>query len=108
MLRHHLSRFLFCGAILLQPVHALSGGERARLSLACIAARSPQLPILDELSNNLDLRARQHVIEVLRDYPGSLLLISHDEAFLAAIGTVGRYDLGVRGEGKSVSRCFAC
>ncbi|MDR2860493.1 MAG: ATP-binding cassette domain-containing protein, partial [Elusimicrobiota bacterium] len=47
----------------------LSGGERARLSLAKIAAKTPKLLLLDEITNNIDLETKAHVIEILRDYP---------------------------------------
>lgn len=88
-LRRHLSDFLFRqnGAVDVR-VGRLSGGEKARLSLARIAARPPQLLILDELTNNLDRRVRQHVIEILQDYPGAMLLISHDEDFLRQLGRI--------------------
>jgi ATPase subunit of ABC transporter with duplicated ATPase domains len=93
-LRHRLSDFLFCSDAAVQAdVATLSGGERARLALACIAARPPRLLLLDEVSNNLDLTARQHVIEVLRAYPGTMLLISHDAAFLQDLGEVECYPL---------------
>ena len=93
-LRHRLSDFLFGRDEAVQAdVATLSGGERARLALACIAARPPRLLLLDEVTNNLDLAARQHVIEVLRAYPGTMLLISHDAAFLQALGEVECYPL---------------
>ena len=91
-LRRWLSDFLFRQD---EAVHAdvdsLSGGEKARLALACLAARTPRLLILDEVTNNLDRSTRTHVIEVLREYPGAMLLISHDEAFLQALGAVERF-----------------
>lgn len=90
--RRHLSDFLFRQNEAMQSqVGHLSGGEKARLSLACIAACPPKLLILDELTNNLDRRMRQHMIEILRDYPGALLLIAHDEDFLDQVGGVGRF-----------------
>jgi len=93
-LRRHLSDFLFRQNDVVQNrVSTLSGGEKARLSLACIAACPPQLLILDELTNNLDRRMRQHMIEIMRNYPGALLLISHDEDFLEQISNVQRYIL---------------
>ena len=67
-------------------VAQLSGGEKARLSLAQIAARTPKLLILDEITNNLDLETRGHVIEVLKNYPGAMIVISHDADFLEEIG----------------------
>ncbi|MFZ6747712.1 ABC-F family ATP-binding cassette domain-containing protein [Undibacterium sp. Ren11W] len=93
-LRHHLSDFLFRQqSATCAKVAMLSGGERARLSLACIAAKPPQLLILDEVTNNMDRRMREHVIEILADYPGTMLLISHDADFLEQIGRVQKYQL---------------
>jgi ATPase subunit of ABC transporter with duplicated ATPase domains len=85
-LRRHLCDFLFrkneeVNAL----VSTLSGGEKARLTLAQIAAKTPKLLILDEVTNNLDLDTREHVIQVLLGYPGSVIVISHDEDFLSAI-----------------------
>ncbi|MDP3385800.1 MAG: ATP-binding cassette domain-containing protein, partial [Eubacteriales bacterium] len=82
-LRRHLNDFLFrkneeVNAL----VSTLSGGEKARLSLAQIAAKTPRLLILDEITNNLDFETRDHVIQVLTEYPGAMIVISHDEAFL--------------------------
>lgn len=85
--RRHLNDFLFRKN---EEVNALasslSGGERARLSLAMISAKTPRLLILDEITNNLDLETRQHVIEVLQNYPGAMMVVSHDEDFLKGIG----------------------
>ncbi|GGP22769.1 erythromycin ABC transporter ATP-binding protein [Silvimonas iriomotensis] len=92
--RQHLADFLFFDTVAVStPAAALSGGERARLALALIAARPPQLLILDEVTNNLDLTVRQHVIDILRDYPGAMVLISHDEDFLAQLDGLTRLDL---------------
>jgi len=74
-------------------VSQLSGGEKARLSLALIAAKTPALLILDEVTNNLDYETREHVIQVLQDYPGALIVISHDEDFLKAIAITEDIDL---------------
>ena len=92
--RRHLNDFLFRkNEEVNELVSNLSGGEKARLSLAQIAARSPKLLILDEVTNNLDLETRQHVIEVLKVYPGAMIVISHDEDFLDEIGVSGRYEV---------------
>lgn len=92
--RSHLNDFLFRKN---EEVNALastlSGGEKARLTLAQIAAKTPKLLILDEITNNLDLETREHVIEVLRDYPGALIVISHDEDFLKAISIGSFYNI---------------
>ncbi len=86
-LRCHLNDFLFrkneeVNAI----VGTLSGGEKARLSLAQIAAKTPKLLILDEVTNNLDLATKDHVIQVLRAFPGAMIIISHDADFLDEVG----------------------
>lgn len=92
--RRHLNDFLFRKP---EEVNAkvitLSGGEKARLSLARIAAITPRLLILDEVTNNLDLETRQHVIEVLQNYPGAMIVISHDENFLREIGIEDFYEI---------------
>jgi ATPase subunit of ABC transporter with duplicated ATPase domains len=72
-------------------VSQLSGGEKALLALACIAVKQPALLVLDEITNNLDLQTREYVIQVLNQYPGSLVVISHDEDFLNHINLQGRY-----------------
>lgn len=85
-IRQHLNAFLFRKNEEVNLLTSqLSGGEKARLSLAQIAAKPPQLLILDEITNNLDLETREHVIQILRDYPGTLLVISHDDDFLNQI-----------------------
>ncbi|GHU20042.1 hypothetical protein FACS189472_10710 [Alphaproteobacteria bacterium] len=68
------------------PVKNLSCGEKARLSLAKIAANPPKLLILDEITNNIDLETRDHIVEILREYPAAMIIISHDEIFLDEIG----------------------
>ena len=68
------------------PADTLSGGERARLSLAAIACKTPKLLLLDEITNNIDLQTREHIENVLVHYPGAMLLISHDMEFIKAIG----------------------
>lgn len=84
--RRHLNDFLFrkneeVNAL----VRTLSGGEKARLSLAQIAARTPKLLILDEITNNLDLETKEHVVQVLKAYPGAMIVISHEADFLEEI-----------------------
>jgi ATPase subunit of ABC transporter with duplicated ATPase domains len=93
-IRKHLNDFLFrkneeVNAL----VQTLSGGEKSRLSLAQIAAKTPKLLILDEITNNLDLETRDHVIQVLREYSGAMMVISHDEDFLKAINTTHFYNI---------------
>jgi ATPase subunit of ABC transporter with duplicated ATPase domains len=79
----HLADFLFKGddAVHLD-IEKLSGGERARLALALIAAKPPKLLILDEITNNVDLETIDHLVEILSEYPGAVLIISHNQNFL--------------------------
>ncbi len=85
--RRHLNDFLFRkNEEVNSSVAELSGGEKARLSLAQIAARTPKLLILDEITNNLDLETKEHVAQVLKAYPGAMMVISHDADFLEGIG----------------------
>ena len=82
-IRCHLNAFLFRKNDEVDNLIAhLSGGEKARLSLALIAAKPPKLLILDEVTNNLDMETKDHVTQILREYPGAMIVISHDEDFL--------------------------
>ena len=74
------------------PVRALSGGERLRASLTCLlhAEPAPQLLLLDEPTNNLDLDTVGELEQALRVYEGALVIVSHDAAFLEAVGPTRR------------------
>ena len=74
------------------PIAALSGGQRLRASLACLlhASPAPQLLVLDEPTNNLDLWASRELERALRGYRGALVVISHDAASLEALGLTRR------------------
>ena len=95
--RCHLNDFLFRKNEEIKGyVTQLSGGEKARLSIVQIAAKTPQLLILDEITNNLDLETRHHVIQVLKRYSGALMVISHDPDFLEAINVKDIYEISER------------
>jgi len=93
--RASLARFKFRADAALRTVGSLSGGERLRAGLACVLgrARPPQLLVLDEPTNHLDVESIETVEAGLRAYDGSLLVVSHDEAFLEAIGIGRRVEL---------------
>lgn len=92
--RRHLGDFLFKkNEEVMQIVTDLSGGEKALLSLSMIAAKTPRLLILDEITNNIDLETRHHVVQVLKEYPGAMVIISHDEDFLKAINIDHTYTI---------------
>ncbi|KWX62187.1 ABC-F family ATP-binding cassette domain-containing protein [Mycobacterium sp. NAZ190054] len=87
--RHHLlAQFLFRGDDIGLPVHALSGGERLRATLACVlfAEPAPQLLLLDEPTNNLDLVSVGQLEGALAAYQGAFIVVSHDASFVDAIG----------------------
>ncbi|MDR2395232.1 MAG: ATP-binding cassette domain-containing protein [Endomicrobium sp.] len=74
-----------------KPISVLSGGEKARLSLAKIAVKTPKLLLLDEITNNIDLEAKEHVMQVLKEYPGAIVMVSHDTAFLEQLNISNKY-----------------
>ena len=83
-LRNRLARLLLRGDAVDRPVAALSGGERFRVALArlLLADPPPQLLVLDEPTNNLDLTSVDQLVEALRAYRGAVLVVSHDHPFL--------------------------
>lgn len=91
-----LARFEFRNIAAQKRVAELSGGERLRAALACalMGARPPQLLVLDEPSNHLDLDSVAAVEAALRGYDGALLIVSHDRDFLEAVGVDREVMLG--------------
>ncbi|MFC9676704.1 ABC-F family ATP-binding cassette domain-containing protein [Streptomyces sp. NPDC056949] len=87
-IRSQLARFLFKGARAEQPAGTLSGGERFRAALAAtmLAAPAPQLLMLDEPTNSLDMASVRQLTSALESYEGALLIASHDLPFLESIG----------------------
>ena len=83
----YLADFLFPARRAKSPVSMLSGGERNRLLLARLFARPANLLVLDEPTNDLDIESLELLEQTLQDYPGTLLLVSHDRAFLDNVVT---------------------
>jgi len=83
----YLGEYLFPPRRANAPVKTLSGGERNRLLLARLFALPANLLVLDEPTNDLDIESLELLESVLADYTGTLLLVSHDRAFLDAIAT---------------------
>jgi ATP-binding cassette subfamily F protein uup len=93
----YMKDFLFRPEQARTPVGALSGGERGRLLLAAILAKPSNLLILDEPTNDLDLETLDVLQEMLSDYAGTILLVSHDRDFLDRIATS---TLAAEGQGR--------
>jgi ATP-binding cassette subfamily F protein uup len=83
----YLQDFLFTPDRIMQPVKALSGGEKNRLMLAKLFAQPANLLIMDEPTNDLDLETVELLEELLVEYGGTLLLVSHDRAFINNVVT---------------------
>jgi ATP-binding cassette subfamily F protein 3 len=83
--RDHLGQFGFRGDRVFEPVSRFSGGERARLSLAILVARRPNLLLLDEPTNHLDFDMRDSLLVALQDFAGAVVIVSHDRALLRGV-----------------------
>ena len=94
----YLKEFLFEDAQARAPVRALSGGEKARLLLAKLMARESNLLVLDEPTNDLDIETLDLLQELLDDYDGTVLLVSHDRDFLDRVATT---TVAMEGNGKA-------
>ena len=96
-IKGYLKEFLFDPRLADAPVGSLSGGEKSRLLLAREFAREANLLVLDEPTNDLDLETLDLLQEVIADYEGTVLLVSHDRDFLDRTVTI---TLGLDGSGK--------
>ena len=94
----YLKDFLFDEAQARAPVRALSGGEKARLLLARLMARESNLLVLDEPTNDLDVETLDLLQEILGDYDGTVLLVSHDRDFIDRVATT---TIAMEGDGRA-------
>ncbi len=81
-MRPLLARFLFPGDKVFQTIGSLSGGEKTRLSIALLMLHDYNLLILDEPTTYLDLMSQRIILEVLKEYKGAMLIVSHTEEFI--------------------------
>ncbi len=86
-MRSYLARFAFRGDDVFLPISGLSGGEKGRLTLAVVMQQRHNLLLLDEPTNHLDLDSREALEESLDDFPGSIVFVSHDRAFIDRLAT---------------------
>ncbi|MET4103093.1 ATP-binding cassette subfamily F protein uup [Roseovarius sp. MBR-78] len=96
----YLKDFLFDERQVRAPVKSLSGGEKARLLLARIMARESNLLVLDEPTNDLDVETLDLMQELLDDYDGTVLLVSHDRDFLDRVATT---TIAMEGDGRATA-----
>ena len=96
----YLKEFLFDEAQARAPVRSLSGGEKARLLLAKIMARESNLLVLDEPTNDLDVETLDLLQELLDEYQGTVILVSHDRDFLDRVATT---TIAMDGGGRTVA-----
>jgi ATP-binding cassette subfamily F protein 3 len=85
--RDYLAHYLFRGEDVFKPVRLLSGGERARLALAILALEGANFLLLDEPSNHLDIPAQEVLQQVLEEFDGTILLVSHDRYLIDRLAT---------------------
>ncbi len=95
----YLKEFLFSDAQARAPVRSLSGGEKSRLLLARLMARNSNLLVLDEPTNDLDIETLDLLQELLADYDGTVLLVSHDRDFIDRVATS---TVAMEGDGTAV------
>ncbi len=85
--RSALGAFLFSGEDVFKTVNVLSGGERVRLALCKIFKRKPNFLILDEPTNHMDIVGKETLEEMLKNYKGTVIFVSHDRYFIKQVAT---------------------
>lgn len=86
-IRSLLGAFLFSGEEVEKKISVLSGGEKSRVILACILSHPVNLLVLDEPTNHLDIKSREVLLDAIKSFPGTVMMVSHDRYFLKEITT---------------------
>ena len=94
-IKNRLNRFLFTKEFWDRPCSALSGGEKMRLMICClnISSKAPDIIVLDEPTNNLDIQNIEILTAAINDYKGTVLVVSHDAVFLEQISITRTIEL---------------
>ena len=82
-----LGAFLFSGEEVEKKISVLSGGEKSRVLLACVLANPVNFLVLDEPTNHLDIKSREVLLTAIKNFPGTVMMVSHDRYFLKEITT---------------------
>ncbi len=101
--RRLLNRYKITATDVHKKIEELSSGERSRLILAILMAKKPNCIILDEPSNHLDLEVLEELEEALREYEGTLIVVSHDRYFIKNIGITKTYMIDREGKLQSIA-----
>lgn len=86
-IKNLLGSFLFSGEEVEKKISVLSGGEKSRVLLACILSHPVNLLVLDEPTNHLDIKSREVLLNAIKTFPGTVMMVSHDRYFLKEITT---------------------
>jgi ATP-binding cassette, subfamily F, member 3 len=86
-IRNLLGSFLFSGEEVEKKISVLSGGEKSRVLLACILSHPVNFLVLDEPTNHLDIKSREVLLNAIKTFPGTVMMVSHDRFFLREITT---------------------